>query len=62
MDQYMQFICNLMPNFSKYDVTAEVINGLSISNERMLEVTTHYFIFIFIYLILASFMIWKREV
>lgn len=62
LDQYMQFICSLVPDFSKYDITKEVIEGLTISNTRMIEISAHYFIFIFIYLILATLMIWKREV
>jgi hypothetical protein len=62
MDQYMQGICNLMPNFSKYDISADVINGISINGPRILEVVAHYGIFIGIYLFLASVLIWKREV
>lgn len=61
-DQYMQLICNLMPNFSKYDVSSEVIDGLTISNGRFLEIATHYSIFIVIYLVMGTLMIWRREV
>jgi hypothetical protein len=62
LDQYMQVVCSIMPNFSKYDVSDQLINGISLSLGKMLTISSHYGLYVIAYLILAAFMIWRREV
>lgn len=62
LDQYMQAVSSIMPNFSKYDVSDQLIEGISLSAGKMFAISSHYGLYITAYLVLAAFMIWRREV
>lgn len=62
LDQYMQVVCSIMPNFSKHDVSTQLIDGISLSFGKMFSISGHYGLYITAYLMLAAFMIWRREV
>lgn len=62
LDQYMQAVCSIMPSFSKYDVSVQLIDGISLTASKMMTIAGHYGLYIVAYLILAAFMIWRREV
>lgn len=61
-EQYMMFICKLMPDFSKFDVTQDLANGIALNFIEMKTILWSYFLYFLIYLLLAVFSMWKREV